>query len=192
LDYYAIQDLVVKAMDRLGWLDPETRTVYQPGPSPIYDKKTDSYVVIFRDGYWLGEEKTGQWVYNKEATMRVHASDGSFAEMSLSVLDPVLHQPQTVDMDRAVFNIRNQEGQAIPADAPVTFDTDQDKVRLIVYQTGLDHWTDTGYERALVNRLCYEIDARIQPENALVWSFLVDTETGKVLGQIDFLPSNVH
>lgn len=192
LDYYGVKDLVEKAMNRLSWLDPDTRTVYQPGQSPIYDGKTNSYVVTFRDGYYLGDGPDRKWVYNKEVTMRVHADDGSFAEMTISVLDPVMHQPQTITMEKAVFNIRNQEGQAIPEDAPVKFDTDPEKVRLIVHQTGLDHWTDAGYERALVNRLCYEIDARIQPENELVWSFLVDTETGKVLGQIDFMPSNIH
>lgn len=190
LDYYGVEELVEEAMNRLGWLDPQTRTVYQPGPSPIYDGRTNSFVVVFRDGYWLGEGDDAEWVYNKEATMRVHADDGSFAEMTLSEFEPVLNQPRTVTMDRAVFNIRNQEGQAIPEDAPVRFDTENR--RLLVHQVGLDHWTDTGYERALVNRLCYEIDAYIQPEDALVWTFLVDTETGKVLGQIDFMPSSVR
>jgi hypothetical protein len=190
LDYYGVEDLVEQALDRLGWLDPDTRTIYQPGPNPIYDGRTDSYVVVFRDGYWLGEGDDAVWAYNKEATMRVHAADGSFAEMTLSEFPPIMNQPRTFPLERAVFNIRNQEGQAIPEDAPVRFDTDN--VRLIVHQQGLDHWTDAGYERALVNRLCYEIDAYIQPEDALVWTFLVDTETGKVLGQIDFMPKGVR
>jgi len=190
LDYYGVEDLVEQALDRLGWLDPDTRTVYQPGPNPIYDGRTDSYVVVFRDGYWLGEGDDAVWAYNKEATMRAHAADGSFAEMTLSEFPPILNQPRTIPMERAVFNIRNQEGQAIPEDAPVRFDTEN--ARLIVHQQGLDHWTDAGYERALVNRLCYEIDAYIQPEDALVWTFLVDTETGKVLGQIDFMPKGVR
>jgi hypothetical protein len=190
MDYYEVEDLVEKAMDRLGWLNPETRTVHQPGPNPLYDGRSDSFVVVFRDGYWIGEGEDARWAYNQEATMRVSAADGSFAEMTLSAFDPVMHQPITCDLESAVFNIRNQEGQAIPEDAPVRFDTEN--YRLVVHQEGLDHWTDQGYERALVNRLCYEIDAFIQPEDALIYTFLADTETGKVLGQIEFRPTNVR
>lgn len=190
MDYYDVEDLVERMLDRLGWLNPETRTVYQPGPSPIYDGRSDSYWVVFRDGYWIGEGDDAVWAINKEASMRVVAGTGEITEMTLSEFKEVKNQPRTITLEKAVFNIRNREGQAIPEDAPVRFDTEG--YRLVVHQNSLDHWTDQGFELALVDRLCYEIDAFIMPEDALFMTCLVDTETGKVLGQMDFHPTGVH
>ena len=190
MDYYDVEDLVEKMLDRLGWLNPETRTVYQPGPSPIYDGRSDSYWVVFRDGYWIGEGADAVWAINKEASMRVVAGTGEITEMTISEFKEVKTQPRTIPLERAVFNIRNREGQAIPEDAPVRFDTEG--YRLVVHQNSLDHWTEEGFELALVDRLCYEIDAFIMPEDALFMTCLVDTETGKVLGQMDFHPSGVR
>jgi len=189
LDYYEVEELAVRNLDRVGWLNPETRTLFQPGGNPLYDGRTNSYVVTYRDGYWLGEGDDAQWVYNGEASIRIHANDGSIAEMTLVAHDPVHGQSLSVPLDTAVFKIRNEGTNPIPEEAPVRFDSDN--YRLIVYEARLEQVTDAGYEMALVNRLCYEIDGLILPEDALIITGLVDTETGKMYGQIDYQPEGV-
>jgi len=190
LDYYGVESLAELALDRVGWLQGGTRSIYQPGPNPLYDARSGSYVVIFRDGYWIGSGADEEWAYNREATLRIRASDGMIAEMTLSELEPVMSQPREIPMDRAAYNIRNFEDRPIPEEAPIRIDTENR--RLVVHQQRLDHWTDQGYELALVNRLCYEIDTFIMPEDALIYTTLIDTETGKVLGEISFQPTGVR
>ena len=190
MDYYNVEALAEVALDRAGWLQGGTRSVYQPGPNPLYDARSDSYIVIFRDGYWLGSGADEEWAYSREATLRIRASDGLIAEMTLSELEPVMNQPREIPMERASYNIRNFEDRPIPEEAPIRIDTEHR--RLVVHQQRLDHWTDQGYELALVDRLCYEIDTFIMPEDALIYTTLIDTETGKVLGEISFQPTNVR
>lgn len=189
MDYYEVEELAVRKLDSVGWLNPETRTLFQPGGNPLYDGRTNSYAVTYRDGYWLGEGDDAQWVYNSEVSIRIHANDGSIAEMTLVEHNPVHGQSLSLPLDTAVFKIRNEGTNPIPEEAPVRFDADN--YRLIVYEARLEQVTDAGYEMALVNRLCYEIDGFIQPEDALIITGLVDTETGKMYGQIDYHPEGV-
>lgn len=190
LDYYAAEEMVEEILDRLGWLSADTRTVYQPGPNPLYDGRTDSFIVVFRDGYWLGDGDDAQWVYNDEVTMRVRASDGLIAEMTISDLDEVRDQPLTLPLEKAEFLIRNRDDMPIPETANVRFDIDN--YRLLVHQRRLEHWGADGYEMALVDRLCYEIDTYILPEDALILTTRIDVTTGDILGELDFLPSNIE
>jgi hypothetical protein len=146
--------------------------------------------VIFRDGYWLDPSAKKQWVYSSEATMRVHANDGSIAEMTLSEQEQVHGQPMTITLEKATFMIRNEGEMPIPEDAPVRFDTD--KYRLVVTQKRSDSWGPAKYQGASIARLCYEIDAYIKPEDQIIMTSLVDTETGDVLGTLDYQPMNLN
>jgi hypothetical protein len=187
LDYYAIEDIVRTALDRVGWTDPQTRELYQPGSSPLHDGRTNSYIIVFRDGYWLDDET---WVYNQEVTSRVLAGSGRIAELTYSNLDEVADQPIELSVDDAAFIMRNEGEQPLPDDESIV-KIDRENYRLVVHQKRREQWTDTGYELALDNRLCYEIDAYIQPENELIMTARIDTETGEMMGQIDFLPDNI-
>jgi len=189
LDYYDARALAEELLDRVGWLSPETRQEYTPGPNPLYDARTDSFIVIFRDGYWLDEEAMDQWVYNADCTVRVHAADGSIAEMTVSELEPVYDQPFDISLDNAIFNIRNIPTQPLPEDAPVIYDTEN--YRLAVGQKRVEKEGPVKYETVLEPRLCYEIDVFTEEEGDLIWTFIVDTETGEVLGQLNYLPSRM-
>jgi hypothetical protein len=190
LDFYGCRDLASKALDRVGWLNAETRQEYHPGPNPLYDGKSASFVVIFRDGYWLGGGEDKQWVLNADATFRVHDADGTIAELSLSELPEVQDQPMTVTLDKAVFSIRNTGEQPIPQDAPVRFDTQE--YRLVLANKGTEAFGPAKYNAGMKSRLCYEIDAYIQPEEELIMTSQVDTETGEVLGRLDYQPQNIE
>ena len=190
LDYYAVEEIAVKLMDRLGWLDPETRSVYQPGPNPLYDAHSDSFFVAYRDGYWLGEGEGARWVYNGETTMRIRASDGLVIEMSVSNLPEIRKQELSLPLERTKMIIRNKENRPLPDTDAIRFDLEN--VRYVVHQRRLDHWTSAGYEIALVPRLCYEIDTYIMPEDELVLTTRVDATSGDILGEIEFMPTNIN
>jgi len=88
-----------------------------------------------------------------------------------------------------VFMIRNEGQEPIPEDAPIKFDTQN--YRLVVAQKHSENWGPVKYQGELVSRLAYEIDAYLQPENDLIMTSLVDTETGELLGQLDYQPSGI-
>lgn len=189
LDFFGCKDRAEEALNRVGWLNPETRQEYHPGPNPLFDGKSNSYIVTFRDGYWMGSGDDKQWVINADATLRVRADTGVIAEMTVSELEQVASQPQSITMEKAVFLIRNEGDQPIPEDAPIKFDTDN--YRLVLGQKRSDEWGPVKFQGQLQSRLAYEIDAYLQPENYLVLTSLVDTETGDVLGQLDYQPSGM-
>jgi hypothetical protein len=189
LDYYGCKDIAEKALNSAGWLPGDTRDVFQPSANPLYDSKSDSYIVTYRDGYWLGKGEGAKWVTDKEATIRVIARNGNVAEMTLAENEPVMNQPLTINYERAVFLIRNVGDMKITEKMPVKFDTD--KVRLIVVPKFGQADGPAKYNLTPAYRLCYEIDAFIQPENELILTSRVDTETGDIMGQLDFQPSNI-
>jgi len=189
LDYYGCRDLAVKALDRVGWLPGGTRVEFKPGPNPLYDAPSDTYFVVYRDGYWMGRGDKAAWVINKEATVRVVAGTGAISEMTLLELPPVSSQPRTITLARAEFVIRNQGTMKIPEKAPIRFD--EKNVRLVVAQHRDFAWGPAQYTARLESRLCYELDMYIQPENELILSSRVDTETGELLGELNYQPSNI-
>jgi len=189
LDFFGCKDIAEKALNRVQWLNPDTRQEYHPGPNPLYDGKSNSYIVTYRDGYWFGSGKDAKWVINSEATMRISAADGAIAELTLSEMDPVQAQPMSITLEKAVFMIRNEGQEPIPEDAPIKFDTQN--YRLVVAQKHSENWGPVKYQGELVSRLAYEIDAYLQPENDLIMTSLVDTETGELLGQLDYQPSGI-
>jgi hypothetical protein len=188
-DYYEIKATSESILNTLGWLNPDTRTLYQPGPNPLYDGRTDSYILLYRDGYWLDEKTKDKWVINSEVTMRIHGSDGALIEMSISETDPIHDQPLTMGMDQILFRIRNNGEMPIPEDAPIRFDTEN--LRYVIDMAKDVYYGPAKYELGQRQRLCYEIDAYITPENELIATYRVDTETGDVLGQLDFQPSSL-
>lgn len=189
LDYYGCKDIAEKALERSGWLPGATRQLYQPSANPLYDGKSDSYILVFRDGYWLGKAESAKWAFDKEATLRIVAKTGSIAEMSVEVQQPVLSQPQTITYDKAVFLIRNEGEMKISEKMPVQFDAKNVRLSVVPkYETATGPAT---YNLKPDYRLCYEIDAFIMPENELILTSRVDTETGELLGQLDFQPSNI-
>lgn len=189
LDYYGCKDIAEKGLNRAGWLPGDTRDVFQPSANPLYDSKSDSYIVTYRDGYWLGKGDSAKWVTDKEATIRVIAGNGNIAEMTLAENEPVMNQPMTINYERAVFLIRNVGDMKITEKMPVKFDTEH--VRLIVVPKFGQADGPAKYSLTPAYRLCYEIDAFIQPENELILTSRVDTETGDIMGQLDFQPSNI-
>jgi len=186
LDYYGCRDLAVKALDRVGWLPGGTRVEFKPGPNPLYDAPSDTYFVVYRDGYWMDKSA---WVTNKEVTVRVVAGTGAISEMTLLELSPVSSQPRTITLERAEFVIRNQGTMKIPEKAPIRFD--EKNARLVVAQRRHFAWGPAQYTTRLESRLCYELDMYIQPENDLILSSRVDTETGELLGELNFQPSSI-
>ncbi|MCH7472682.1 hypothetical protein IIA79_07005 [bacterium] len=182
LDAYDIEKQAGLVLDRLGWLSP-ARQAYQPGANPLYDGKSDSYVVILREGYMLGED----YVFSAEATLRIRAYDGEIVEMSLNELDPVYNQPFEATQEKAELAMRNEGEQPIPPDAPIEFNWDTRR-RIVVEVTSTGQGP-AEYRLPGANRIAYEIDGFLQPENDLLFTFLIDTETAEVLGQLDYLPS---
>ena len=189
LDYYDCLDIAERLLNAAGWLNPDTREVYQPGPNPLYDGRSDTFIILVRDGYYIGEGDAREWVINKEATISIRSQDGSIVEMTLNERDPVESQPQTITLEKAVFAARNAGEQPIPNEAPITFDTEN--YRLVIGQKPEDMYGPVKYQMRKDSRLCYEIDAFIQPENELVFTTLVDTETGQVLGTLNFSPTSM-
>jgi hypothetical protein len=189
LDYYEIQKRADKILDALGWLNPETRSIYQPGSNPLFDGRTDSYILLYRDGYWYDEKAKDKWIINSEVTLRLLGKSGDIAELSISTTDPIRDQPITLSLDQALFNIRNREEAPIPEDAPVRWDTDN--LRYVIDMASEDLYGPGKYSEGKKQRICYEIDAYIKPEDELITSYHVDAETGDVLGQLDFQPTSL-
>jgi len=189
LDYYGCERLAKDTLKDVGWLPGDTLQPFQPSPNPMYDSKTDSFVVVFRDGYWLGSGNAADWVTNKEATLRVTASTGQIAEMTMLQLPEVKSQPRTIDFKKAEFLIRNEGSMKIPETAPIRFD--EKNVRLVVAMRAKKGEGPAEYTLTEEPRLCYEMDMYILPEDELIQTSRVDTETGEILGQLDFQPSNI-
>lgn len=189
LDYYGCKAIAEQAIERSGWLPGDTQQIYQPSANPLYDGKTDSYIIVFRDGYWLGKADNAKWVYDKEATLRIVAGNGSIAEMSLVSQQPVQNQPETITLERAEYLIRNEGQMKLPEKMPVEFDLKN--VRLTVVPKYVTATGPATYNLKPDYRLCYEIDTYILPERELILISRVDTETGELLGQLDFQPSNI-
>lgn len=190
LDFYDCQQIVENLLASVGWLNPDTRQYYQPGSNPLYDSRFNTYIIVYRDGYFLDGDKQGQWVTNIEATVVVSADDGSISEMTLSILDEVNGQKIVITPDRAAYMIRNQEDFAIPPKAPLEIDTIN--YRLVIGVKKEIAWGPARYSLRMIPRLCYELDGYILPENELILSALVDVVTGEVLGQISFMPTGVQ
>lgn len=175
------------ALDHVGWLS-ETRSKYQPGGSPIYDDPSKSYVIVHRDGYSANLNGKDEWVFSAESTIRVNKVSGEIAEMNLMHLPEVTGQKTAIPMEEVLTSIRNKGPQPIPESAPVRFDTQN--YRLVVADKGRAYWGPARLELPGTPRLCYEIDGFLQPEDQLIMTTRVDMETGDVLGQVTFLPSN--
>lgn len=187
LDEIDCEKRAAAALDRVGWLS-QSKQKYQPGGSPIYDDPTKSFIIVHRDGYSLRINGKEEWVFNAESTVRVNKVTGQIAEMTLSLLPEVMKQKADIPMDEVLVSIRNKGPQPIPEAAPVRFDTQN--YRLVVADKGVKTWGPAEFTHAGQPRLCYEIDGFLKPEDQLIMTTRVDTETGDVLGQVTFLPSN--
>ena len=189
LDYYEAKSHAEKVLDDLGWLNPETRTVYQPGANPLYDGRTHTYILLYRDGYWLDESAKDKWIVNQEATLRVNSQTGEIAELSISHSEPIFDQPFAISLEQSLYYIRNEGEVPIPEDAPIRFDLDN--VRYVIDMADETLYGPAEYTLGNQQRICYEIDSYITPEDELIATFRVDTETGAILGQLDFQPSSL-
>jgi hypothetical protein len=187
LDVVDCSQRVEEELERLGWLS-ETKQRYAPDGTPIYDDRTKSYVIVFRDGYELANADK-QWVFNSEATLRINKDSGEILEFNLTSQEPVQDQKFAITAEEALVAIRNYKQQPIPEEAPIKFDAEN--YRLVLVKGGTLVGGPARYLEPLDKpRLCYEIDARLQPEDVLILTTQVDTETAEVLGQLSFLPSN--
>jgi hypothetical protein len=106
-----------------------------------------------------------QWVYNEDATVRVYADSGMVAEMTLSTMDEVQDQPISLALDRAEHFLRNNGENPIPEGAPIRFDLDNK--RLVIGQRSVEELGPAKYTSEMESRICYEIDAYLQPEDIL-------------------------
>lgn len=190
MDYFDCEDEVEGMLDRLGWQNPNTRESWYPGASPLYDGKTDTYIVTFRDGYWYDPAVQEHWVFNSEATVRVVASTGDIAEINYRAYEQIHDQPIQEDVSKADFQIRNYGNEPIPPDAPVRFDFDD--VRLLIVEKKPEMITPGDYRSQVVERIVYEVHAYIQPEDELVLGSLVDAETFEVLGRVNYMPQGLR
>lgn len=190
LDYYNCKDIATKILAEVGWLNPDTMQEYHPGPNPLFDKGTNSYIVIFRDGYWYGSGDDRKWIYNQDATVRIYADTGSIAEMTLSKMDEVQDQPISLSLDSAEYSLRNSSDYPIPQGSPIRYDLDN--YRLVIGQRSIKAKGPAEYTSRLEDRICYEIDSFLQPEDILMMTGLVDTETGDVLGQVSYEQGGVE
>jgi hypothetical protein len=183
-DYYDAEKLAKLALDRSGWMPESERTLYQPGPNPLYDQKSDSYVITFRDSYEL--KATKERVFSNEATVRVTAKTGKIAEMTFVRVDEVQDQPLKVERSRLPFLVRNVPDQPIPEDAPVKIE--ESKARLIVFGKQLQSVKDGVYHGEVDYRLCWEVDTYLEPQHDLVFTYILDAETGEKLGSLSYMP----
>jgi hypothetical protein len=137
----------------------------------------------------LGKGDAAKWVVNQEVTTRIGAKDGTLLEMTLAAYPQAPPQPFTISVEKAIYQIRNTGEMKIPEQAPVRFDTEH--VRYAVATKYEDGFGPAKYGAKAVYRLCYEIDAYIMPEDELIMTSRVDTETGELLGSLNFQPSNI-
>jgi hypothetical protein len=184
LDYYDVEALAKDLLDRCGWIPVDKRVLYQPGPNPLYDQRSDSYVVTFREKYQLAS--ASETAYANEATIRITAGSGQLAEMTLSLNHQVQRQPIVVERDRLDFLVRNLAGTAMPSGAPVRVDTQG--ARLISYTVRSQELKKGMLTGSAVPRLCWEVDTLLEPEDDLVFTNLIDTETGEQLGSLSYMP----
>jgi hypothetical protein len=189
LDYYDCVAITEGIIDRLGWQKAETRESWYPGAAPLYDGKSDSFIVTFRDGYWYDPEKQETWISNSEVTVRIIAKTGDIAEINYLSFPEIHDQPINADIASADFQIRNFSDEPIPEEAPVRFD--YENVRLLISAKKPTVLSPGDYASQIQNRIVYEVNAYIQPENELVLGSLVDAETFEVLGRITYMPEGV-
>ena len=189
LDYYDCVEMTDGILNRLGWQNPETRESWYPGAAPLYDGKSDSFIVTFRDGYWLDPEKQETWITNSEATVRIVASTGDVAEINYLDFPEIHDQEINPDIASAEFQIRNYGDQPIPEGA-VRFDFDN--ARLLITAKKPTVITPGDYSSQIQNRIAYEVNAYIVPEDELVLGSLVDAETFEVLGRINYMPQGIN
>ncbi|MCB1220321.1 MAG: hypothetical protein H7A35_13590 [Planctomycetales bacterium] len=187
MDYYECEDLVAGMLDRLGWQNPETREAWYPGASPLYDGKSDSYIVTFRDGYWYDPAEQTHWVYNSEATVRVIASTGHIAEINYRAFEQISDQPIQDNIADADFNIRNYRNEPIPEGA-VEFD--YENTRLLITEKKPELVSPGDYRSQVEDRIVYEVNAYLEGE--LVLGSLVDAETFEVLGRLYYAPQGMR
>jgi hypothetical protein len=184
-DYYDAERLAKKVLDRVGWIPEPDRKLYQPGPNPLYDKKSDSYVVTFRRPYTL-RGAGAQQAFNQEATLRIGAKSGQLIEMTLSALPEIQDQPLTIQRKDLNFIARNYKKQPFAETAPITVDAQG--ARLIVYPHPKQDATGAVYKGTIDYRLCWEVDLVSPEEHDLYFTYLVDTETGDILGDLSYAP----
>lgn len=190
MDYYDCVAMTEGIIDRLGWQNAETRESWYPGAAPLYDGKSDSFIVTFRDGYWFDPDKQETWVSNSEVTVRIIAKTGDIAEINYLSFPEIRDQVINTDIASADFFIRNFSDEPIPEDAPIRFD--YDNTRLLITAKKPTVVSPGDYASQIQNRIVYEVNAYIQPENELVLGSLVDAETFEVLGRITYMPEGVR
>jgi hypothetical protein len=183
-DYYDAEKLAKLLLDRAGWMPAEQRVLYQPGPNPIYDKKSDSYVITFRSGYQLPSAET-LTAYNREVSLRIGAKNGQLAEMTLLDSPEITGQPlkiQRKDLDNIA---RNYKQQPITETMPVKVDAQN--ARLVVYRLSDQGMKGAVYTGEAKYRLCWEVDLVSDPDKNLYFTYLIDTETGDILGSLSYV-----
>lgn len=184
LDYYDAERLARDLLDRAGWIPADKRVLYQPGPNPLYDQRTDSYVIIFREKYQLASHS--DVAYATEASVRIGGGSGALMEMTLTLNEQVQRQPVAIDRSRLDFIVRNIEDTALPEDAPVKVDSEN--ARLMVYTKRSQETQNGVLVGKAVPRLSWEVDTLLEPEGDLVFTNLIDTETGEQLGSLSYMP----
>ena len=183
MDYFECLEVVEGIMDRLGWENPNTREPWYPGASPLYDGKSDSYVITVRDGYWYDPAVQEHWVYNAECTMRIVAGTGDIAEINFVRYEQINDQDIRTDLEMADHQIRNYGNDPIPEGA---LDFDYEGARLLIAEKKPDVVTPGDYLSQVEERIVYEVNGYLEGE--LVLGSLVDAEDFSVLGRINYMP----
>ncbi|MEZ5338905.1 MAG: hypothetical protein R3F46_11660 [bacterium] len=187
MDYYECEEQVQALLDRLGWQNPDTRESWYPGAAPLYDGKSDSYIVTVRDGYWYDPAEQKHWVYNSEATVRLVAGSGDIAEINYQAFEQLHDQPIREDIADAEFNMRNYRNEPLPEGA-VEFDFEN--TRLLITEKKPDVLSPGDYQSQVEDRIVYEINAYLDGE--LVLGSLVDAETFEMLGRLYYAPLGMN
>jgi hypothetical protein len=162
----------------------EHRASFKPGGQVLYDGRSDSYVLVFRDGYNIGGN--GQWVVNKEATLRIVKGSGELAEFNYDEHDPLESPPLTATDEQLEYAVRNYHETPLPPNAQVLIDLANK--RLVLARPTELAYGPAQYGLPQAVRAYWEIDVYLLPAKELIWTSRVDTEKAEVLDQLYYLP----
>nr|MDQ3024257.1 hypothetical protein [bacterium] len=170
-----------------GWLSDEAEK-YQPGANPLFDGSTETYVLVFRDGYLVKTPKGEKVAVNGEATIRVHKPTGQVVELNLQTM-PETKGSFTATDEEIAFAVRNKGNEKYPENAPIRIDTEN--MGLIVARNKKTVYVPARLELSTDWRLAWSVNTYIQPEDELIATSWIDVEKpADILGQLNFLPTN--
>jgi len=170
-----------------GWLSDKAEK-YQPGPNPLYDGQTGTYVMIFHDGYLLKTPKGEKEAVNGEATLRVHKPTGQIVEWDLQTMPEIKTANFKASDNEIKSAVRNKGRQKYPENAAIKIDLAD--AALIVARNKKQAFAPAEIEEPGEWRLAWSVDTFIQPENELILTSWVDVENTDVLGELNFLPTS--